>query len=623
MKVNNALVTWNDLISMQISPKGIAPEGQQIASKEAIIVNYYVNEAAVPFAGYAPNRLPPYQTIISLDCRMIGIAVEGAPPPQTGYVIQNCSSGSTGYVSFGNTTYRPTKNVFISNTLFTGCWQIIGPTSEPIQTFDVAIDGEYDTCVECQNSFPLAVTASAGCINGVGSVTASSFRGGVAPYMYVAIGPNPASVAADLIDQKTALNGATSYTWNNLLDGTWFVGVADSQGTRAQDGISLICGNFTPPNFTDISIGTVAVNRGSGQYQIAGQCNTKSAAYPNWIKGFFYTSNDYGVTWKQRINVVGWWSVSGISDDGRYMLIAESYGVMYKSSDYGVTWIKINYPISFYYPDPYPSGQTVTINVGSGPAPDPVAANFFNQYFAVAISGNGQFQFISGKFAYYLANGSKQIENAIIRSNDYGVTWAIMRQDHADPDQLFSPDGFRGMDVTSDGQTVVVGRTDYNYSVLRSTNAGVNWAQVTTGYNNGGIIAISTVPDGSKMIYSSLGGSNLPYPYSGNKAYLQKSTNQGATWVYITNEATPQPVAADSWYDAVVVSGGGRGAFAITSRNDYIKSIPSLDTILDITSSGQKNWRAIAAADNGVYVLAGSNLGLWRSADQGVTWTRL
>ena len=62
-RVNNALVTFDDLALMGLTGKGIIPTGLGIANKAEIIAAYYVDEAASPFSTYTLDRCPPYQTI--------------------------------------------------------------------------------------------------------------------------------------------------------------------------------------------------------------------------------------------------------------------------------------------------------------------------------------------------------------------------------------------------------------------------------------------------------------------------------------------------------------------------------------------------------------------------------
>jgi hypothetical protein len=64
MTSNNYLVTYTDLTTMGLPPKGSPATGNQIATKQFVVNNYYVDEAASPFSTYAYNRCPRYQDII-------------------------------------------------------------------------------------------------------------------------------------------------------------------------------------------------------------------------------------------------------------------------------------------------------------------------------------------------------------------------------------------------------------------------------------------------------------------------------------------------------------------------------------------------------------------------------
>lgn len=64
MKATNYLVTYTDLTTMGLAPKGSPATGNRIATKLFITTNYYVDETASPFAGYSNSRCPAYQTII-------------------------------------------------------------------------------------------------------------------------------------------------------------------------------------------------------------------------------------------------------------------------------------------------------------------------------------------------------------------------------------------------------------------------------------------------------------------------------------------------------------------------------------------------------------------------------
>ena len=67
MQTTNALVTYTDLTTMGLAPIGTPPTGNQIATKQFIVNNYYVDQSVSPFSTYSSTRCPPYQTIISAN----------------------------------------------------------------------------------------------------------------------------------------------------------------------------------------------------------------------------------------------------------------------------------------------------------------------------------------------------------------------------------------------------------------------------------------------------------------------------------------------------------------------------------------------------------------------------
>jgi hypothetical protein len=64
-KTNNALVTYTDLSTMGLTPKGTPPTGNRIATVSFINSNYYVNQSASPYNTYSSLRCPPYQNIVA------------------------------------------------------------------------------------------------------------------------------------------------------------------------------------------------------------------------------------------------------------------------------------------------------------------------------------------------------------------------------------------------------------------------------------------------------------------------------------------------------------------------------------------------------------------------------
>ena len=102
MKATNYLVTYTDLTTMGLTAKGSPATGNQIATKQFIIDNYYVNESSL--SGYASNRCPPYQTITGT----FGGTVAWAPG-----VCAACNAPS------GNVTVAGNGTTFCNSTSFT------------------------------------------------------------------------------------------------------------------------------------------------------------------------------------------------------------------------------------------------------------------------------------------------------------------------------------------------------------------------------------------------------------------------------------------------------------------------------------------------------------------------
>lgn len=65
-QVTNALVTYDDLLQMNIIPKvgTVPPAGNECATKSFINTYYNVDTGASPYSGYTSNRYPRYQDIL-------------------------------------------------------------------------------------------------------------------------------------------------------------------------------------------------------------------------------------------------------------------------------------------------------------------------------------------------------------------------------------------------------------------------------------------------------------------------------------------------------------------------------------------------------------------------------
>ena len=352
---------------------------------------------------------------------------------------------------------------------------------------------------------------------------------------------------------------------------------------------------FNPPYApvgTSTPFTTVAVSRTTGQYQVAGNSNFNSNP---WLQGFVFVSDDYGVNW-YKTALFGYWQKVATSDNGQYMLAVEYYGKAYRSSNYGATWTQIT---NFPYPATYNPGLSAlqTLN-----------------FRGAALSDNGLFQVICTSEDFYGSAGFGPFDyyyNTIFVSSDYGVNWVANAYEE-------NQDGvYNAVAISASGQIVLAakGRTVFGMgSVVRSTNYGVNWSQVSPEVS-GNLVDIAILADGSQAIAARY--SNDYYPY------LLASTNSGATWSNVTGGGI---AAQEQWTDVVINTIGGVKGFAISSTNSvnkYIQQVLSLTSVSQLTSSGSKKWRSLANSNSGQYLLGATTVGLFKSSSSGTNWSQV
>jgi len=98
---------------------------------------------------------------------------------------------------------------------------------------------------------PITLTLTASCIgsgiNGTGRIVANAFGGGTGTFANIKIGNSLSNAAAAT---PVVLSGATSYTWNNLVNSTWFVILTDNSGNTNYAQIVVSCTNTTSTTTT-------------------------------------------------------------------------------------------------------------------------------------------------------------------------------------------------------------------------------------------------------------------------------------------------------------------------------------------------------------------------------------
>lgn len=350
-----------------------------------------------------------------------------------------------------------------------------------------------------------------------------------------------------------------------------------------------------PTLISTLPFSTVAVSRTTGQYMLAGNANLSGG----YSEGTLFRSTNYGANW-ELVGQLGYWSKVAISDNGQYMLAVEYYGRAYKSSDYGVSWTAIN---NFPFPTTQPCPET------------PFPALQILNFRGAALSGNGQYQAICTANTTYgtCSNGYTYGYNTIFVSNDYGATWTGRRTDQGST--------YNAVAISASGQTVLAATGSLfvvQGSILRSNNYGVNWGDTVDSLAAGQLVDVSILADGSYAIAARFSNDYEPF--------LVRSLDGGVTWVNITGG---QPAAQNTWMRTAIninSSSGTTNAFAIpntVAATKYIHIASALSTVSASTSAGLRYFKGIANSNNGQYVLAGANNGLFVSNDFGSTYTAI
>ena len=365
------------------------------------------------------------------------------------------------------------------------------------------------------------------------------------------------------------------------------------------------CTAPTPPDPSSLPFSTVAVSRTTGQYMLAGNANIGDP----FTEGLLFRSTDYGATW-QSVSAFGYWNKVAISDNGQYMLAVEYYGRAYKSSDYGANWTAINnFPFPTSNPCSLPALQTLNFR-------------------GAALSGDGQYQVISTSATYYGTCGSginafDYYYTTIFVSNDYGATWNPRVNDTGGV--------YEAVAISSTGQTVLA-TTGYLYvgqgKIIRSNNYGVNWSDTTNSFNDGNLVDVAILADGSEAIAARY--SNDYYPF------LIRSVDGGVTWNTITGWTGNYYVTQQTWKRVCInnYQGVDVRAWAIPNTRNFSPPGPyymfnvtsDISTVTEYTSGsglGQKYFKSLANSNNGQYLLVGANNGLFVSSDYGATFTAI
>lgn len=299
MKSNNFLVTYDDLTTMELAAKGSPATGNQIATKQFINDNYFVDPA--PLSTYANNQCPPYQTITPF----FPAYTLGTSPTASGEVLLSTNAGGSWSVisQFTGTYTGPVKvtttgqymlvvsgtTLYLSSN-YGSTWSSIASGSD-ISDIEMSDSGQYIVYVIRGGSGNVYISSNYGAsFSTTGSPGVSSWRG----------------VAMSSSGQYITLTSFNSYIW-----------------VSSNYGVSYTAKTAYP------STGWIPVVMSqSGQYQVAGA-------------GTIYRSSNYGSTWTNTgASATNGWAKLAISGDGQYLLGLGDFDPLelWRSTNYGANW---------------------------------------------------------------------------------------------------------------------------------------------------------------------------------------------------------------------------------------------------------------------------------------------
>ena len=359
--------------------------------------------------------------------------------------------------------------------------------------------------------------------------------------------------------------------------------------------VSLITGDGgctapVPPQIGNLPVGSVAVNRGSGQYMAMASSELKYEPSDSRGGGIFISSN-FGATWTFRA-FIEYWGFINMSDNGQYMIAMPNFGQAYMSSDYGVNWSMITSTVSYL-------GDTLTVGYG--------------WFSGAALSGDGQYMMIVNN---YSGAGSPTTRILFVSSN-YGASWTVSKVFN------YSYEHPNGVDVSSDGAYMYIAKDG---EVLRSTNYGTSWISVTGFDPNIEVHDVKCVADGSKVIAAKtelyFGGT-----YSLKPNYLMTSNDYGLSWSNVTSGFG----ALNSWSTCEINTSNSGTGYGIALTREVATSLTSTyigktnsSSFSYLISAGFRIWtKSISNSDDGQYVIAGAYNGLFLSSNYGSTFTQI
>lgn len=295
-----------------------------------------------------------------------------------------------------------------------------------------------------------------------------------------------------------------------------------------------------------------------------------------------YRSSDDGLHWSKMSSgiTVGFITSLAGTDSILYAGAAGGYGI-FRTVDYGSNWTPVEgWGLSDWLV------RTLVLRDKY------LFAGTWGGLFVSADSGFSWSQSvspISGKVIYSLAVMDTMvfagIFGGIFRSTDNGQTWASSSVGLTNP---------AINTITRSGSMLYAGT---NGGVFRSSDSGATWMAMNEGLSDPTVTSLTFCDS---------------FMFAGTAGGMFRSTDQGGSWVAVNSNKTPNSTRVVVSNDNGIFAASWDGQKVYHSADDGVTWSPIGAQL------GSAEINTLAVSDSNLYV--GSNAGIARTSDLGVTW---